>query len=362
MLAWAQESMVVDENDRATGHFASLLRPFEGVVRRRQMIRDNDGAAQYASQAPGANVEAQPGTPGPVHSGAAPAMGLSFFAQVSKTVSSVSELSFLVARIMQMTEKALKASASSLLLIDHEKQEMFFEFADGPVGSLLKEVRFGIQSGIAGWVARHGEPAIVNDAANDARFYVDVDKFTGFSTKSILCAPLKVRGRTIGVIEALNKRDGSPFNEEDLDILTSVASTAAIAIALKQAEEALRSSELHYSTLLRSLTDAVIEFKEGAVAWCNDRVEGLYGYSKDALVGKGLDFFFPTEGRNPRFANEIAAEIEERGTASRAGEFQTADGHRTHVEYSFSRMAGGDPLDIVAVARAMAPRDEATSE
>ena len=324
-------------------------------------MKDNTQAPHKMPRLPDVNRATQPGPTGFGRDRRGSDMGLSFFSQVSRTVSSVSELSFLVEQIMRMTEKALKAAASSVLLVDESKQEMFFEFADGPAGKVLREVRFSIQSGIAGWVARHGEPAIVNDVSKDARFYVDVDRYTGFTTRSILCTPLKVRGRVIGVIEALNKRDGGDFTEQDLELLNSVASTAAIAIALKQAEDALRSSEEHYLTLLKSLTDAVLQFREGKVAWCNDRVEALYGYSKEALAGKSAAFFFPDVDNHAQFAREIIAEIEQRGAARRMSTFNRGDGRSVDIEYIFSQVAGGNPLDIVAVARVVPAGHKATS-
>ena len=323
-------------------------------------MKDNTQAPQKVLRLPDLDRATRPGPSGFGHERRGSDIGLSFFSQVSRTVSSVSELSFLVEQIMRMTEKALKATATSVLLIDQNKQEMFFEFANGPAGNKLEEVRFSIQSGIAGWVARHGEPAIVNDVTKDARFYVDIDRYTGFTTRSILCTPLKVRGRVIGVIEALNKRDGSDFTEQDLELLNSVASTAAIAIALKQAEDALRSSEAHYQTLLKSLTDPVLQFREGTVAWCNDRVEELYGYSKEALTGKTATFFFPEVESPAEFAGEIIAEIEQRGAARRTGRFERGDGRAVDVEYTFSQVAGGNPVELVAVARVVPTGPKAT--
>ena len=324
-------------------------------------MKDNAQAIQKMPRLPDSDRAIQSGPTGSGRDRRGSDLGLSFFSQVSKTVSSVSELSFLVEQIMRMTEKALKATASSVLLVDQNKQEMFFEFADGPAGKMLKEVKFSVQAGIAGWVARHGEPAIVNDVAKDARFYVDVDRYTGFTTRSILCTPLKVRGRVIGVIEALNKRDGTDFTEQDLELLNSVACTAAIAIALKQAEDALRSSEEQYLTLLRSLTDAVLQFRDGMVAWCNDRVEALYGYSKEALAGKSAAFFFPEVDSPAQFAREIIAEIEQHGAARRTSTFNRGDGKSVDIEYIFSQVASGNPLEIVAVARVATARQEATS-
>ena len=160
--------------------------------------------------------------------------------EVGKRASSASEVSKMVDEIVTMTRQTLRASASSVLLIDEERQELLFEFADGAAGGVLKQVKLGIQSGIAGWVARHGCPIIVNDVTRDKRFFADVDKATGFVTRAIMCAPLVTRGKVIGVVEVLNKLDGSDFNEQDLETLVAVGATAAIAI---------ENSKLHQSVI-----------------------------------------------------------------------------------------------------------------
>jgi GAF domain-containing protein len=147
----------------------------------------------------------------------------------------------LVEEIMLVTEETLQASASSVLLIDDERQEMCFQFAHGPAEGLLREATLGIETGIAGWVARHREPVIVNDPKSDPRFCSDLDEITGFETQSLMCAPLVARGKLLGVIEVLNRTDETDFEDHHLQTLLAVARTAAAAIDLKLAEEAIRA-------------------------------------------------------------------------------------------------------------------------
>ena len=165
----------------------------------------------------------------------------------------------LIEEILLVTERTLKASASSLFLLDQGRQELCFQFVRGPAEGMLREAKLGTETGIAGWVACHGEPLMVNNVSQEQHFCKDIDEITGFTTKSIICAPLTAYGKVIGVIEVLNKLDGSDFNEQDLQTLVAVASTAAIAIKLKLAEEAISASESHYTELVGNLTDR--EFK-----------------------------------------------------------------------------------------------------
>lgn len=204
---------------------------------------------------------------------------------------SIVYIQYLIEEIMRVTEHTLKASASSVLLVDQEKQELCFQFVRGLAEGMLKEATLGTETGVAGWVARHGKPLIVNDVTKDQRFCKDIDEITGFATKSIICAPLLARGKVFGVIEVLNKLDGTDFNEHDLHTLVAVATTAAMAIDLKLAEEAMRTSGAYYSELVRNLTDKEFKLfdldpspKEGLVTWHNDRVEQIRACRKDVLL------------------------------------------------------------------------------
>ncbi len=179
---------------------------------------------------------------------------LAIFYETSKRVASLQQLSQLVEHITQMAQRTLYASASSILLLHKEDRELVFEVADGQVGKQLKQARISARSGIAGWVACNGEPLIVNDVNKEPRFDRVVDTVTGFVTRSIICVPLVVGGKIIGVIEVLNKLDGSNFSEHDLEILTAVASTSAIAIDNARLRQSILDS---YKSTVKVLAAAV---------------------------------------------------------------------------------------------------------
>jgi sigma-B regulation protein RsbU (phosphoserine phosphatase) len=164
-------------------------------------------------------------------------------------------LQHLIEEITRVTAETLKAAASSVLLMDQDKQELCFQFVHGSAEGVLREASLGTETGVAGWVARNGTPLIVNDVTEDQRFCQEIDDITGFVTRSILCAPLVAHGKILGVVEVLNKLDGSDFNEMDLHTLTAVASTAAVAIEVELAKEALRSSEERFAELIGDLSE-----------------------------------------------------------------------------------------------------------
>ncbi|GAF76205.1 unnamed protein product, partial [marine sediment metagenome] len=90
--------------------------------------------------------------------------------------------------------------------------------------------RIPASEGIAGWVVEHGQPVLVPDVKKDERFYKEVDKVSRFKTKSIVCVPLKAKTKLIGVLELMNKVDGTAFTEEDVVLMSIFAYQAAMAI------------------------------------------------------------------------------------------------------------------------------------
>ena len=150
--------------------------------------------------------------------------------EINNRVGAITRLPQMLEQVIQMTQQTLKASAASILLFRNNDQELYFEATTGPVSKALRQVKLDAQYGIAGQVARTGKPLIVNDVTRSTNFHKMIDDTTGFNTKSLVCAPLCVNRQVLGVIEVLNKRDGSVFGEPDLEAVVSVATAAAMAI------------------------------------------------------------------------------------------------------------------------------------
>ncbi len=162
----------------------------------------------------------------------------------------------MVSRIMQTAQIAVNASAASLLLLDNRNQKLYFKIANGPAGPELKRLHISRQSGIAGWIARNGKPLLVNDAEKNRNFYRQIDQVTGFQTKSIIGAPIVIDDKVAGVIEVLNKNDGSLFSRADLSVMLEVAGTMALAIEAARANTELRQSFRGAMAAVVALTDA----------------------------------------------------------------------------------------------------------
>ncbi len=154
---------------------------------------------------------------------------LHILTDIVKNANSILEPRKLIETIMARIQQLIPSEAWSMLMVDEERQELTFELALGEKGKDVSAFRVKIGEGIAGWVAKTGKPAIVNDTAKDPRFAGKFDSETQFRTRSILCAPLISRGRTIGVVEIINKLEGK-FTQADLDVLLTLVEPCAIAI------------------------------------------------------------------------------------------------------------------------------------
>ena len=176
---------------------------------------------------------ARPGTSrGPATAYAAArssARRLAILTDVVKTANSILEPRKVIELVMEKIRQLIPSEAWSLLMIDEERGELVFEAALGAKGGDVSSFRLKMGEGVAGWVARTGEATIVNDTARDPRFTRKIDKRTQFQTRSILCAPLVARGRTIGVLEIINKLGGR-FTRADLALVLTLVEPCAIAI------------------------------------------------------------------------------------------------------------------------------------
>ncbi len=166
--------------------------------------------------------------------------------RVSGLINSSLQLDEVLENIMTTSRSILKADACSLMLVDEKSDELVFEVAQGPVADKLKGgMRIRRGQGIAGNVHDRGEPLLIENAYADARFNREFDRMTGYRTQTILCVPLKIKERVIGVSQVINKLDGSNFNEEDKETLGLLCAHAAIAVEnARLHHEILRSQQI----------------------------------------------------------------------------------------------------------------------
>ena len=207
---------------------------------------------------------------------------LSTLSDVANSINSTLDLNQLLNYLMTCATKVMKAKDSSLMLLDERTNELVFKIALGEKGSQVQEFRLRMGQGIAGQVALTGEPIVVSDTSKDERFEQSIDKAIGFETKSIMCVPIKLRGRVVGVIEVLNAGYSGPLTEEDLDIFSAFASAAAVALQNARLFCAIQCSLEHICNMVES--GALMTDENNELIMINNIARELLGFDKDEIL------------------------------------------------------------------------------
>jgi GAF domain-containing protein len=148
----------------------------------------------------------------------------------------------LLDQILYNAMSLLRAQGGSLLIRDEDTGELAFVLVHGDLKKQLQGYRLGGDVGIAGWVATHHQPLIVNNPRQDRRFSPQIDEAFNFFTRSILCVPMVTRDKVVGVIQLINKINGDTFSEADITLLSILGHVAAV--ALEQANSRLEVEEM----------------------------------------------------------------------------------------------------------------------
>ena len=168
--------------------------------------------------------------------------------ELSITLNSTLDHNELLQLITATATELLECEAASIMLFDEENARLYFAAATGSDPAKLAEIPVPIESSLAGTIFRTRQPLILNQVEDDPRHYPLVAEHIKFKTKSLLGVPMPVKDRTMGVLEAINKRGGD-FDQSDVTILSVTAAHAAIAI--------------HNARLLRAARRAI-----GALSLC----------------------------------------------------------------------------------------------
>ncbi|HSV28202.1 MAG TPA: GAF domain-containing protein, partial [Candidatus Omnitrophota bacterium] len=202
--------------------------------------------------------------------------------------------------LVHITTEAVGAERGSIFLNDPATGELYSRVHDG---RFTREIRIFNTTGVAGHVFTTGKPAIIDDAYADKHFNSAVDTQTGYTTRTILCAPLvTLKGERIGVAQLLNKRRQATFTKADLAVLQAIVEQAGIALeSLRTVENVERqraqeleflgvvsdiSSELKLGPLLQKIIGTITHMldAERSTLFINDeRTNELF-----TMVGEGL--------------------------------------------------------------------------
>ncbi len=183
-------------------------------------------------------------------------------------ITTTLEQDTLLDQIMSHATQLLNVEAASIWLRDEQSGELVLRTATGEQSQQMHatDIRVPPGQGIIGYVTLTGERVLINDVQHDARFYAGIDQQSGFHTRSILCVPLHapaiqlgseqghVSAKIIGGAEALNRRDGQPFDSEDVRLMEALASQAATVLQLSRLYE--RNTRL-FMGIIRAVSGAI---------------------------------------------------------------------------------------------------------
>ncbi|MDD5301619.1 MAG: ATP-binding protein [Elusimicrobia bacterium] len=201
---------------------------------------------------------------------------LELLLEVGRLLSSKLEIGELLTSVLELSTKVVDAESASLLLLDEKTQELYFDVALG-LGPDAAKIRLPLGAGIAGSVAKNRAPEIINAARRDKRWSPAMDAQTGFVTRSILAVPMLIKGRLVGVLEAINKRGGD-FSEADLRAFEAFASSSAVAIDNARLFTSLKEERFKLATVFAQMTDgAALTDASGKVLLSNEAAAKLLG-------------------------------------------------------------------------------------
>lgn len=180
--------------------------------------------------------------------------------EIAQVSASAMRLDDLLEGVLARAMHAIDAEAGSILLADEDSGEMRFRCAVGGVPDAVKRLKVASNEGICSWVARNGQPQVVNDVDKDPRHSQTIADEVGYHPRSVLCVPLRLDGNG-GALELLNKSQGlSGFTEDDLKLASVIAGHISTAIGLAQARER-RERQDRLSTIGHALSGVVHDLR-----------------------------------------------------------------------------------------------------
>eukprot|EP00112_Aurelia_sp_Birch-Aquarium-sp1_P010606 Seg226.4 transcript_id=Seg226.4/GoldUCD/mRNA.D3Y31 product="putative 3' 5'-cyclic phosphodiesterase pde-5" protein_id=Seg226.4/GoldUCD/D3Y31 len=180
-----------------------------------------------------------------------------FLLNVTKSIfQDIVSMDTVIMKIMNFAQTLVDADRTSLFLVDTKTNELYariFDIGTGLDTKLQKEIRFPKSKGVAGHVASTGETLNIVNAYDDPRFNRDVDVQTGYTTRTLLCMPIFIRGNIIGVVQMVNKRNGV-FAAGDEKAFQTFAVYCGLALHHAKLYDKIRRSEQKYKVALEVLS------------------------------------------------------------------------------------------------------------
>jgi signal transduction histidine kinase len=177
--------------------------------------------------------------------------------EISRLLSSTLELPRLLQLIVELATEVTASETASILLYDIDSGQLKFAFTPSFQGDSLKQLNVPLDESAAGWSFSNRRPLIIQDAPEDPRVFRQIDQTIDFETRSLLIVPLMIKDVPIGVVEAVNKLDQGNYNEDDQELLETLAAQAAIAIENARLMRELKTANVELQRLVRMKSDFI---------------------------------------------------------------------------------------------------------
>jgi sigma-B regulation protein RsbU (phosphoserine phosphatase) len=235
---------------------------------------------------------------------------LSGIIEATKRLNSTLDLGELIHIILQIATRQTGAERGTVFLVDSARKEMWSLVG---LGLDEKVIRFPVDRGIAGWVAREGTAVRLDNAYEDPRFQPEIDRQLGFTTRRLMCLPIRNEaGAIIGVLELLNK--GESFTTEDEAFLDALSTH--VALALEKAQ--LHRARIEKEKMERDLALAR-EIQAGFLPEAPPRWKGIeisVSHRASQMVGGDYYDFLPVNAGGKQALLLVVADVEGKGAAS----------------------------------------------
>jgi putative nucleotidyltransferase with HDIG domain len=174
--------------------------------------------------------------------------------QISRYFQETLDLVPLISRIFNEVNKAIQAEGQSIWLLDEDGQTTTCRFANGAGAEAVINLTVPVEKSIVGNTILTQQPLLIEDAQQDPRLNRRADSKTGLVTRTLMSVPMVRQGKSIGAMQAINKRNGQLFNQDDLFLFTNIANSAALAVENARLFAELQAS---YDLTLDALTAAL---------------------------------------------------------------------------------------------------------
>lgn len=233
--------------------------------------------------------------------------------EISYALTSTLSLQNIYRQLMEPVRRTLNVGSISVGLIEQPSGDIIF--VDMLMGELFKDlptIRLKKGQGIGGWVSENRQPVIINDVYTDKRFYSRVDRQSGFQTHNMICIPLQIEDRVIGILQAINKQNGD-FNENDLRLLQAIGGPLAASIENASLHTAVLAEKRRIETIFANMSEGMMTVDaDGLITHANDSLLSLLFQDLPTLLGqKANEMIRLSDGNLDDFLQRVLSDEDE---------------------------------------------------